>query len=129
MTNPVWIGAGVVPSLLVSNMAETLDFYGRLGFRLSGIHPNAESPTWAQVSRDKVVFQFYTEPPQGTPSSPTCSGTLYIYPEDVIALAKELEGKVTFAWGPEVMPYGMREFAVQDPNGYFVAFTEHVRES
>jgi hypothetical protein len=29
-----------------------------------------------------------------------------------------------FAWGPEVMEYGMREFGVRDPNGYFLAFTE-----
>jgi hypothetical protein len=39
-------------------------------------------------------------------------------------LAEELHGKVAFAWGPEVMDYGMREFAVQDPNGYYLAFTE-----
>lgn len=40
------------------------------------------------------------------------------------ALASELRGIVDFAWGPEVMDYRMREFAVQDPNGYYLAFTE-----
>ena len=52
------------------------------------------------------------------------SGTLYLYPDNVDALADELRGKVAFAWGPETMDYGMREFAVQDPNGYYIAFTE-----
>jgi hypothetical protein len=51
-----------------------------------------------------------------------CSGTFYIFPENVTALADELQGKVEFAWGPEVMDYGMREFAIKDPNGYFIAF-------
>ena len=49
---------------------------------------------------------------------------VYFYPEDVVALADELRGKVQFAWGPEVMEYGMREFGIQDPNGYYLAFTE-----
>jgi len=26
--------------------------------------------------------------------------------------------------GPEAMDYGMLEFAVQDPDGYFIAFTQ-----
>ncbi|HET9217825.1 MAG TPA: bleomycin resistance family protein, partial [Terriglobia bacterium] len=58
--------------------------------------------------------------------TPVCSGTFYIDPESVLRLAEELRGRVDFAWGPEVMDYGMREFAVQDPNGYFIAFTEPV---
>ncbi len=40
------------------------------------------------------------------------------------ALALELRGKVDFAWGPETMDDGVHEFGVQDPNGYFIAFTE-----
>ena len=74
--------------------------------------------------RDGVVLQFHTEAPCGTPTAPICSGTFYFYPEDVGELADELRGKVEFAWGPEVMEYGMREFGVQDPNGYYLAFTE-----
>jgi hypothetical protein len=39
-------------------------------------------------------------------------------------LAEEFRGKIEFARGPEAMEYGMREFGVQDPNGYYLAFTE-----
>jgi hypothetical protein len=53
-----------------------------------------------------------------------CSGTLYFYPRSVLALADELSGRVELAWGPEVMDYGMFEFGVRDPNGYYLAFTE-----
>lgn len=121
---PVSLGQRFVPSLLVRDMSETLTFYARLGFQLSGSYPREAAPTWAEVRRDSVVLQFHTESPQGTPSEPVCSGTFYIFPESVRELAAELRGKVSFAWGPEVMDYGMREFAVQDPNGYFIAFTE-----
>jgi len=118
------IGQRLVPALLVRDMRETLAFYETLGFVLTGCHPDRSNPTWVEVKRDSVVLQFHTDPPHGTPSEPICSGTFYIYPASVSALADELRGKVEFAWGPEVMPYGMRECAVQDPNGYFIAFTE-----
>ena len=118
------IGQRLVPALLVRDMSETLAFYRKLGFVLTGCHPNHSAPTWAEVKRDSVVLQFHTEPPRGTPPTPVCSGTFYIFPASVAALFEELRGKVELAWGPEVMDYGMNEFAVQDPNGYFIAFTE-----
>jgi hypothetical protein len=49
---------------------------------------------------------------------------LYFFPRSFDALVDEFQGLYEFAWGPEVMDYGMREFALQDPNGYFLAFTE-----
>ena len=105
-------------------MEETLAFYQKLGFHLTGWHPDQAKPTWAEVKRDSVAFQFYTEPPCGTSPTPECSGTFYMYPDNVTELAEEFQGKVKFAWGPEVMDYGMREFGIQDPNGYYLAFTE-----
>jgi len=108
----VHIGQRLVPALLVRDMSETLAFYRKLGFALTGCYPNHAAPTWAEVKRDSVVLQFHTEPPRGTPPTPVCSGTFYIFPESVAALAEEFRGKVEFAWGPEVMDYGMNEFAV-----------------
>jgi hypothetical protein len=105
-------------------MRETLRFYERLGFHVTGSHPSEESPTWAEVRRDGVTLQFHTEPPAGTPAAPVCSGTFYLFPRSVAELAEELRGKVVFEWGPEVMDYGMRELGVRDPNGYYLAFSE-----
>lgn len=121
------LGNRLVPALLVRNMEETLAFYKKLGFKLTACFPMSK-PTWAEVSRDSVTLQFHTEPPHGTPPTPVFSGTLYVFPESVAALAEEYREKVEFAWGPEVMEYGMREFAVQDPNGYFLAFSEPAKE-
>ena len=118
------IGQQLVPALLVRDMRETVAFYQKLGFSVTGCYPDSNTATWAEVRRDSVVLQFHTEPPHGTPPQPVCSGTFYVFPESVQALADELRGQIEFAWGPEVMDYGMREFGVQDPNGYFMAFTE-----
>lgn len=109
----------LVPALLSADLERTRAFYEQLGFAVTG---RAEG--WLEFDRDGVVLQFHSEPPVGTPSAPVLSGTLYLYPESVSALAEELSGKVPFAWGPEVMPYGMREFAVRDPDGYILAFSE-----
>ena len=117
-------GERFVPSLLVRDMAETLAFYRQLGFEVTGCDDAEASSTWAEVKRGEITVQFYSEAPHGTPSTPVCSGTFYIFTDELDALALELQGKVEFAWGPEVMHYGLKEFAVQDPNGYFFAFSE-----
>ncbi|MGE0442224.1 MAG: VOC family protein [Gemmatimonadales bacterium] len=117
----------VVPSLLVRDMAATLAFYRQLGFELTGRSNDTEPPTWAEVRRDAASLQFFTDPPHGTPTSPVMSGTLYFSPTSVDALAAEFRAAgIEFEWGPEVMDYGMKEFAVRDPNAYLLAFSEPV---
>lgn len=114
----------LVPSLLVRDIGETLAYYRKLGFEVTGCDGAETSSTWAEVSRGQTTFQFYSEPPNGTPGMPICSGTFYVFTNGVDALALEFRDKVEFAWGPETMDYGMKEFAVQDPNGYLIAFSE-----
>lgn len=118
------LGIRLVPALLVGSVRASIDFYQRLGFTVTAVVPDASVPRWAEVSRDGITLQFHDEPPHGTPATPIFSGTFYIFPEDVTSLAEEFRGKVEFAWGPEVMDYGMREFGIQDPDGYFLAFSE-----
>ncbi len=117
------LSARVTLSLLVNDMSETLAFYEGLGFRATGRQP-ASNGEWAEVRRDDLVLQFFTEPPIGIAEIPTASGTFYFHPDSVDDLANEWKDKVELAWGPEDMPYGMREFGITDPNGYYLAFTE-----
>ena len=118
------LGPRLVPSLLVKNVEETLSFYRLLGFRLSGTYPDEDVPEWIEVRRDGVILQFHAGPASGMPAEPVLSGTLYLFPDDVDAMAEELRGKVAFEWGPEVMEYGLREFGIRDPNGYYLAFAQ-----
>lgn len=116
----------LIPSLLVRDIGEILAYYRKLGFTVIGCDGAETSSTWAEVSRGQITFQFYSEPPHGAPATPICSGTFYFFTNGVDALALEMRDKVEFAWGPETMEYGMKEFAVQDPNGYLIAFSEPV---
>jgi catechol 2,3-dioxygenase-like lactoylglutathione lyase family enzyme len=119
------IGNRIVLSLLARDLKETIDFYvTKFNFQVTGHHPNLDEPKWIELSRDGIALQFFAEPPIGMATQPVFSGTVYFYPESVLDLAEELSGKVNFEWGPEVMDYGMREFGIKDPNGYFLAFTE-----
>src|SRR5689334_21963611 len=110
----------IVPALLARDMQATLQFYAALGFQVVG------DEAWAEVARDGVALQFHSTPPVGTPEQPVMSGTLYFYNGDVGALAAEFPGRATFEWGPEVMPYGLNEFGLRDPNGYYLALAQEV---
>ena len=89
------LGRRCVPSLLVSDMRRTLEFYvEKLGFTQTAFYPIESDPEWTEVRRDDVAIHFYTEAPHATRYSPVCSGTLYFYPQGVEALAEEFKGKV-----------------------------------
>lgn len=121
----VKLGSRVVPSLLVTNMPESLSFYlDVLGFSQTGYYPIESNPEWTEVRRDEATLHLFTDAPHGTPDAPALSGVIYFHPESVEALADELRDKVPFEWGPEVTENGMREFGIRDPNGYLLAFTE-----
>lgn len=109
----------LVLSLLSLDLDATHAFYERLGFYLSG---GAVHSGWIELSRNAVVIQFYHDPPIGTAAAPSMSGTIYVHVDEVDTLAAALAENSVFEWGPETMDYGMREFAVRDPNGYLLAF-------
>ena len=109
--------------LKTADVARTIEWYRQAGFELGGVHPETGDPTWCELSRDGVVLQFLGgETPW--PDPPGFTGTLYFYPRSVEALAKEIEGRIEPAWGPEVREWGSRELGLRDPNGYFLTFTE-----
>jgi catechol 2,3-dioxygenase-like lactoylglutathione lyase family enzyme len=110
--------ARLVPALLTADLERTRAFYAALGF-------NIESPDGDRLvaERDGVSLFFFNKP-VGPETTPRLSGTLYVFHESVDALVKEWQGKVEFAWGPELMPYGLYEFGIVDPNGYYLSFAE-----
>ena len=46
-----------------------------------------------------------------------------------MALHARVAGSVAIEWGPEVYHYGCREFAIKDPNGYVLAFSERTTDT
>lgn len=55
---------------------------------------------------------------------PRLSGTIYITVADVNAYFAAIKDRVTVAWALQDMPYGSREFAIEDCNGYLIAFQQ-----
>jgi catechol 2,3-dioxygenase-like lactoylglutathione lyase family enzyme len=127
---PANLGNRVVPCLFVADMRASLDFYlGLLGFTQTGYFPIASAPVRTEIRRDGVAIVLFSEGRHIEVQSPALSGALYLFPDNVETLADELRNKVPFAWGPEEMEYGVREFAIRDPNGYTLIFGQPVLHS
>jgi catechol 2,3-dioxygenase-like lactoylglutathione lyase family enzyme len=122
---PINLGNRVLPCLLVADMRHTLDFYiHQLGFVQTGYYPIESDPIRTEVRRDGVAIILFTEAMRAVGEQPNFSGALYVFPDSVDRLADELRGKVVFQWGPENTEFGVREFAIRDPNGYLLVFAE-----
>jgi len=121
------LGHRVLPCLFVSDMRRSLDFYlDVLGFTQTGYYPIESEPIRTEVRRDDVALILYTEPRRGGDLPPAFTGALYMFPKGIETLADELRGHVPFAWGPEDTDFGIREFAIRDPDGYTLVFAERV---
>ena len=112
----------VTPRLPVRDLPRAIAFYtDRLGFRVDVCWP-PNQPTFAILVREAVSVGFF-EPSEHQPG-PIGYAELYIEVSDAAALASQLRAEIPIEWGPEVYAYGRREFAVRDPHGYLVIFTE-----
>ncbi|HJZ91813.1 MAG TPA: VOC family protein [Gemmataceae bacterium] len=114
---------GVTPRLPVTDLGRTVAFYTRLlGFQVSALWPD-DQPTFVILDRDAVSLGFFT--PDALRGAVTIgTADLYIATEDVLSLHSDIKDVVPIEWGPEVYFYGRREFAVRDPDGYLLIFTE-----
>ena len=122
---PTNLGHRVLPCLLVDDMRRSLDFYlDVLGFTQTGYYPIESEPIRTEVRRDDVAIILYTESIHDSDKPPAFTGALYVFPESIEKVAEELRGRVPFAWGPEDTDFGIREFAIRDPDGYTLVFAE-----
>lgn len=117
----------VTPRLPVNDLRGTIAFYTeRLGFGVDVLWPD-QRPTFVILCRDSTTLGFF-ELAEGRPG-PIGYAELYIEVDDAAALHRSLADRVSMEWGPEVYSYGRREFAVRDPDGYLVIFTESTNEA
>ena len=125
------------PSLYTSDCTRQIRFYtDRLGFSCEGTwseedsEENSEENTvvWCRLVRDghSLMFSVAPEAEREELKSPHLSGLLYLEVDDLDAELARL-GDVALEWGPETMPYGMREAAFADPEGYRIVLAQPVR--
>lgn len=110
--------AGIVPMLLSADLKITADFYSGLGFAVTRSKPFRR----LEIERGGSSIHFFDDP-AGT-QKPSLTGTIYVFVENVDALAREWESKVELLWGPELLPSGLYEFGISDPDEYYLAFAE-----
>lgn len=108
----------LTPMLQTGDMDRTIAWYRDvLGF--SCVRRMGDG--WCRLEQGGVSLMFMRNDHVGAPNA---SATQYIYVDDVAALWDTLKDRVAAEWGPEDMPYGMREFAIRDPDGYLLSFGE-----
>jgi len=112
-----------MPRLPIANARRTAEFYTSvLGFKVTGRWP-ARAPNFLLLDRDDVRLAFDVVKGHPAQSAKSACG-FYLETADVRALHKSISGRVQIEWGPEVYSYGRREFAIRDPDGYMIIFTE-----
>ena len=123
----------LTPNLMVEDVAETLAWYARVfdAEELSRMPPESDDPEWGQVAIDDVWLMFQAresleaEVPVLEDEPIGGSFTCYIDVEDAAGLhANLVEAGVDVVQQLREADYGRREFAVEDCNGYVLAFGE-----
>ncbi len=120
------------PNLMVEDVNATLDYYTNvLGFTPIATVPDTGKLIWAMVKNGNVSFMFQQtesikeEYPEITHSETAASLTLYIHVDSVEDLFEKISSKVSVIKEIHTMPYGAKEFAIKDCNGYILVFSQN----
>ncbi len=122
----------VIPNLMVRDVGRSLAFYrDLLGFAVKDSVPADPPFVFVWLERGGVTVFLndagavatsltgYTPAFGGT-------GTLFVILEGVDALHAMLAPQLDMVLSLRTQPYGMREFAVLDPDGHLITFAERV---
>jgi len=119
----------ISPLLAVRNMKQTIEFYkNSLGFRLGMTLPDADSPEYADLSKDGMVLMFIPAQNHGIGSEEKLGIGVNIYMNidgDIDEYYNELKNRnVRIAVEIKDEPYGVRDFTVEDIDGYKLTFSQ-----
>ena len=115
--------SGVLTAILPCNNLDASErFYRRLGFTrvASQSPPPGEADTYRLLSNGEGGFLHLTDAVEGWLAPGRNPFGLYLYLEDVDALAAEFRNEIVGNSAPEDKPWGMYEFALSDPDATLV---------
>jgi len=123
----------LTPNLLVANVERSLAFYtATLGFERGMTVPDESPLVFASVMSGPIEI-FFNDVTTAVKEYPAfdgkplgATGTLFIEVEGVDALNDRLKASAKVVMPIETKFYGMREFAIEDPDGYVITFAERV---
>jgi uncharacterized glyoxalase superfamily protein PhnB len=122
------------PLLAVRNMKKTLDFYNKsLGFTLKMAFPTPKNPQYADIIKDGMVLMFILAKEHGIDTKEKFGTGLYLYLQidgDIDKYYNELKQKgVKIAVDIKDEPFGVRDFTVEDPDGYKLTFNQALKKA
>jgi uncharacterized glyoxalase superfamily protein PhnB len=122
---------GVVPVFLVDDVVAACEYYqGVLGFDIDFTY--GEPASFACVSRNNAMINFNLARPRGARNSAAAAGAqgladAYVLVTQIEEVYDELRQSGARVLGaPASRDYGMREFEVEDCNGYRLTLAEGV---
>lgn len=121
----------ITVNLMVKDVNTTVDFYKDvLGFELAMSVPESGVYNWAMVQKDKVVIMFQEE--KNFKEEYKClenrnvggGFSIYIKMKNIKEYYDLVKPKVKIVLDYHKTFYGAYEFAIEDENGYIIAFAE-----
>jgi uncharacterized glyoxalase superfamily protein PhnB len=119
----------ISPTLAVRDMKAAIDFYtNALGFKLGMTFPTIDSPEYADVSKDGMVLMLLPAENLGINKDEKLGTGVNLYMQiekDIDAYYNELRKRgVKIVVDIRDEPFGIRDFTVEDPNGYLMTFNQ-----
>ena len=119
----------VSPTLAVRNMKQTIQFYrDSLGFKIGMAFPDLDNPEYVDSSKDGMVIMFVPAENMGINAEEKLGIGVNLYMQidgDIDEYYSELEDKgVKVVVDIKDEPYGIRDFTVEDINGYRLTFNQ-----
>jgi uncharacterized glyoxalase superfamily protein PhnB len=117
----------LTPMLYTSDLQGTIDFYVKtLGFKCKAFDKELG---WSLLQLDNVEIML-SLPNNHIPFDKSIfTGSFYFNTEGVNELWTQLKDKASVAYPLEDYEYGMREFAIQDNNGYLLQFGQEINNN
>ena len=115
------------PTLAVRDMKKTIEYYTEsLGFKLGMTFPSPESPEYADMSKDGMVLMFLPAVNLGIGNDENLGTGVNLYMQidgSIDAYYDEVKEKgVKITADIKDEPFGIRDFTVEDINGYQLTF-------
>lgn len=128
--------SSVTPNLIVRDIAKSTAFYRDVfGFSIKTTVPDQPPFVFVWMERDGVPVFLNTieaaaaDYPDAARRSAGGTATLFFAVSDVDGLHEQVSAHATVVMPLKTQFYGMREFAVLDPDDHLITFAERVSEA
>ena len=113
----------LTPMLNVPDVSATVAWYVSIGFEVLHTFEEDGVPNWALLGRDAAEVMINK---RDLPKDSALGANLYVHVDDIEALWADLKDRVTVSEALTDQFYGMRDFWIEDPNGYTLGFGQKI---